>query len=273
MVRDEKVKFQQGFDGEYGKILFDDTNENKRIKNLQFLYTDRIPVDPLLHDIDQCLRLSAHFLGIGVPASEPVFPQLFTQKETAEASLFVQEHSRSKMHIAVHAGSSAEHGMDLKRWAPERFAALADRICGYLGADAFVLGGNEEAEIKKRVASAMKAPAVIVDRKDLRSTAAIINACSLMLCNDAGLMHIAACSGVPVAAVFGPTDEKRTAPAGKGHCIIRKPMEGFPVWTAKNAGDRSIPKEIDPRASLEALTVEDAWRIVEPWLVERWRAC
>ena len=88
----------------------------------------------------------------------------------------------------------------------------------------------------------------------------------MCLCNDSGLMHIAACSGVPVAAIFGPTDEKRNGPVGAGHLIIRKIMPGFPLWTARNAGVRKICRKIDPQESLRVLTVEDAWSMVEPWL-------
>ena len=32
--------------------------------------------------------------------------------------------------------------------------------------------------------------------------------------NDSGAMHLAAAVGVPVVAVFGPTDEKVTSPGG-----------------------------------------------------------
>jgi hypothetical protein len=43
-------------------------------------------------------------------------------------------------------------------------------------------------------------------------------------------------------------------------------MKGFPLWTAENVGDRSVPEGIDPRASLNALTPEDAWAQLKPWL-------
>jgi ADP-heptose:LPS heptosyltransferase len=79
-------------------------------------------------------------------------------------------------------------------------------------------------------------------------------------------MHIAAGQGVPTVALFGPTDEKRNGPVGANTLVVRKPMEGFPVWTAENVGKRKLKRGINPRASLEALTSEDAWAQVEPWL-------
>jgi hypothetical protein len=43
-------------------------------------------------------------------------------------------------------------------------------------------------------------------------------------------------------------------------------MEGFPVWTAKSVGNRSLPKGIDPAASLKALSAEEAWAQLRPWI-------
>jgi ADP-heptose:LPS heptosyltransferase len=124
------------------------------------------------------------------------------------------------------------------------------------------VGGPDEAAIKKETAAAMTAKHRIVDPCSLRVTAALLGECRLCLCNDSGIMHLAACSGVPVAALFGPTDEQRNGPWGKYHCIVRKPMPGFPLWTADNVGQRSIPAGVDPRRSLLELTVDDAWSIV-----------
>jgi heptosyltransferase-2 len=39
--------------------------------------------------------------------------------------------------------------------------------------------------------------------------------------NDSGAMHIAAAVGVPLTALFGPTDERATAPAGHADVILR----------------------------------------------------
>ena len=41
-------------------------------------------------------------------------------------------------------------------------------------------------------------------------------------------MHVAAALGVPVVAVFGPTDERETGPVGHGHRIVREPVHCSP---------------------------------------------
>ena len=100
--------------------------------------------------------------------------------------------------IAIHPGSSAEHGMDIKRWDPKRFGLLADKICGKLGAEALIFGGPDESNLKMQVASVMKEKHRIIEPVDIGLTAAHIKQCNLCLCNDSGLMHIAACMEIPV---------------------------------------------------------------------------
>jgi heptosyltransferase-2 len=48
----------------------------------------------------------------------------------------------------------------------------------------------------------------------------------LLLTNDSGPMHVAAALGVPLVAVFGPTDERETAPVHG--TVVREPVECAP---------------------------------------------
>ena len=57
---------------------------------------------------------------------------------------------------------------------------------------------------------------------------AVIKRCDLFLTNDTGPMHLAASFGVPVVALFGPTDSRTTSPFGSGHTIVRHPVECAP---------------------------------------------
>jgi len=47
---------------------------------------------------------------------------------------------------------------------------------------------------------------------DLPTLAAILANCRALVSNDSGAMHLGAALGVPVTAVFGPTDERLTGP-------------------------------------------------------------
>jgi heptosyltransferase II len=238
----------------------------KRLSSLSFLATDSIAVDPSLHDVVQNLRLSGFFLGENIDGDPVTFPRQFGDDDAAWAADCRRSLAGDTRLIAIHPGSSIEHGMDVKRWPAERFAALADKACTLAGAHALIVGSADESDVKRAVAAGMREPSHVVEPVSIRKTAALLSKCDCCICNDSGIMHMAACMGVPTAGIFGPTDEKRNGPFGERNLVIRKPMPGFPLFTAGNVGDRSLPAGIDPKVSLRALTAEEAWERLQPWL-------
>jgi lipopolysaccharide heptosyltransferase II len=111
-----------------------------------------------------------------------------------------------------------------KQWPAYHFAALAGRL-GALGVECAVLGGDQDRKAGALIAAA--APASVHDftsRSSLAQSAAVMAKCALAVCNDSGPMHLAAALGVPVVALFGPTDPARTGPYGPGHTVIQAPM-------------------------------------------------
>lgn len=62
------------------------------------------------------------------------------------------------------------------------------------------------------------------------ASAALIRRCRVAVCNDTGVMHLAAAVGTPVAALFGPTDPRWTGPRGPYHRILREPCECSPCY-------------------------------------------
>lgn len=240
----------------------------KKLSSLSWLNTRTIPVDANLHDVNQNLAISAAFCNVATSSLDTVFPVLFSSDDTARANRWLVDHGCFGTFVGIHPGSSRDHGMDAKQWPADRFGRLAQKIGSVYGsARALVFGGPDEDDLKAVVANfAAPVDVTVVDRCDLRLTAALISRCSLFVCNDSGLMHIAALASVPTIALFGPTDEKRNGPMGDQSFVVRKPMPGFPIWTAANVGDRSMPARLDPRACLMALSVDDAWEQIEPWI-------
>jgi len=56
----------------------------------------------------------------------------------------------------------------------------------------------------------------------------LISACRLMLCNDSGLMHIAAGLGKPTVTPFGATDPARTSASGPRVRVLYQPADCSP---------------------------------------------
>jgi heptosyltransferase-2 len=56
----------------------------------------------------------------------------------------------------------------------------------------------------------------------------LLSICKLLLCNDSGLMHVAAGMGRPVVAMFGATAPGRTAPSGDDVHLLYHPAACSP---------------------------------------------
>jgi heptosyltransferase-2 len=105
-----------------------------------------------------------------------------------------------------------------KRWPPSRVGRVAAQLRAAAVTPVFVGTAADRDAIDEAVA-AFRAEShggvPVIDlggRTDLPTLAAVLARCQAVLSNDSGAMHVAAAVGVPVAAIFGPTDERATAP-------------------------------------------------------------
>ena len=58
--------------------------------------------------------------------------------------------------------------------------------------------------------------------------AAVVSMAAACVSNDSGAMHLAAAAGVPVVAIFGPTNERVTSPLT--HAGVAAEILTNPVW-------------------------------------------
>ena len=123
-----------------------------------------------------------------------------------------------------------------KRWPPERFAELADRLAQEYQAKVLVLISPQEQSLGREIRSLTRQAPVFWDQSfPLLEVAALMKRCHLFIANDSGLMHMAAAVGTPVIAIFGSTSPTWTAPAGAGHIILHKPLACSPCFQRRCA--------------------------------------
>ncbi len=116
-----------------------------------------------------------------------------------------------------------------KRWIPERFAAVADELADRYDLPIVLSGGPGEIETGQDIAKAMRTPHQnFIGQTNVCQMMALLAASSLMITNDSGPMHVAAAFGVPLVAIFGPTDHMTTSPWGTRAQIVRHPVECSP---------------------------------------------
>ena len=103
-----------------------------------------------------------------------------------------------------------------KRWPPARVAQVIARLAE-MGVTSVLLGAKDDRETGRAIESSLPQGTRAIDligRTSLRELVGVISRCAAFVSNDSGAMHVASALGVPVTAIFGPTDERVTAPRG-----------------------------------------------------------
>jgi len=157
--------------------------------------------------------------------------------------------------VAIHPAGGRNPGMYLpaKRWPPERFAAIADRVIESLGGTVVLIGGPGDEGVAAAVIERMtNEPLDLTGQLTWGETGAVLEKSDLCLGNDTGAMHLAVAVGTPVVAIFGPSDPRIYGPYADRSVALWKGSESLPPL-----------RQVKPEdASIEAVTVEEVWEAV-----------
>jgi lipopolysaccharide heptosyltransferase II len=162
--------------------------------------------------------------GLGFEVVQSL-PRISVRADTARrADELLTRHGITSSTRLVGFAPGAAYG-HAKRWPPARVADVVARISAKRAAVSVLFGAHGDREAGREIESSVPAGTLLVNligRTDLRQLAGILARCSAFVSNDSGAMHLAAAVGVPVTAIFGPTDERVTAPLGDHDVILQK---------------------------------------------------
>jgi heptosyltransferase-2 len=144
------------------------------------------------------------------------------------ADALLAEHDLQDAPLLVGMAPGASYG-PAKKWFPERFAHVADRLIEDFGAQVLLFGSADDAPSIAGVQQGAKnSLESFAGTTALCEAMALIARCRLFISNDSGLMHAAAALGVPTIAIFGSTNPTTTSPPGKNHAILYKDVACSP---------------------------------------------
>jgi len=167
-------------------------------------------------------------------------------KRQAGAQLASAGARAEALRIAVGAGAS--YG-SAKCWPPERFAYVADRLAAEFDADVILFGTAAETQMTAAIASAMKCPSIdLAGKTSIADLPPLLSQCHLFIGNDSGAMHVAAAVGLPVVAVFGPTDPGGTAPVTPRCTIVQEKPYCSPCFLRRCPTDHRCMTRVTPDA-------------------------
>ncbi|MGE3513097.1 MAG: lipopolysaccharide heptosyltransferase II [Vicinamibacterales bacterium] len=143
-----------------------------------------------------------------------------------------------------------------KRWPSRSFAEVAR----HLVADGLVpvlIGTRGDAPAAAEVLDALGTAVRAIDltgRTNLLQLAAVLVGAHGLVTNDSGAMHLAAALGVPVTAIFGPTDETATHPLGRApHTVLTHPVWCRPCMLRECPLSHACMRGVSPEAVARAV--------------------
>ncbi|MGQ9889157.1 MAG: WecB/TagA/CpsF family glycosyltransferase, partial [Aggregatilineales bacterium] len=226
--------------------------------------TDRLP-DPGFEEHQARCWLALAALAGGTNAgdlSDRPYPRLAPASLRAPLPLHTEreiggEVARGEV-IVIHAGSGGYSRA--RRWDAAGFAAVADALHAERGAQIVLVGGPDDdaAAVK---AAMRTAPLDLSGKTTLPELAALLASANLFIGADSGVMHLAAAAGVPVVAIFGPSNHAAWSPwtpHGRAAVIRSGPAcspcsyVGYSVGLREGCPARTCMRMVTPERVLNA---------------------
>jgi heptosyltransferase-1 len=219
--------------GARARVGFKEAREGSR-----FFYTHKVEGGKNIHAVDRYLKM-AQFVGCDI--SDIIFP---LQVPTGTSSCIAGLPPDQKYAVIVPGAR-----WKTKKWPAEKFGKLSSR----LPLKSIIVGGRDDKNIADEIVSLSSGRATsLAGKTDLIELIEIMKHARFVVSNDSGPMHIAAALGIPVFAIFGPTDPGKTGPYGKGHIVI---MENVPCAPC-------FRRTCEDLKCMNSLSVEKVYRII-----------
>lgn len=156
----------------------------------------------------------------------------------------------NQMPVALHPGGNYPS----QRWDINSFLDVAEALLNREYPILFFLPVEIEEEkrnvVRKRLQNYTKVR--LIEKGNLRELMALLSCCRLLVCNNTGVLHIAAALGVQTVSTMGPTKHKVWMPMGKGHIVFRTGTPCSPCNRAECPDHRCL-KEIQSGSVMMAI--------------------
>jgi lipopolysaccharide heptosyltransferase I len=169
-----------------------------------------------MHKVERNM-LFPSFLGVEGPPE----PELKTSPESDRyVADYLERSGISSPIIGVNPFCST--GSEFKRWDLANYGELMRRLGDETGATMMILWGPGEEAEAQRLRQMAGSRTVLACPTTVSQLLSLTRRMDLYIGGDTGVMHLAALAGVPVVAIFGPTDHLINGPYGAAHTIVRK---------------------------------------------------
>ncbi len=155
--------------------------------------------------------------------------------------------------VRIAVGAGASYG-SAKCWPPGRFSTSLNALTSKHDADVILFGTPAEAGVSSAITADLARPPIdLTGKTSIADLPALLSQCHLFLGNDSGAMHVAAAVGLPIVAIFGPTDPDGTAPVTPRATIVQQKPYCSPCFLRRCPTDHRCMTAVTPAMVESAL--------------------
>jgi ADP-heptose:LPS heptosyltransferase len=195
------------------------------------------------HAVDKNLAF-ARFLGC--PPADDDFRIVSGPGQRERVEAFLRSNGVWPEDRVVYANPAAR--WSTKYWTVDGWAGLAELFSTMDRTHMVFAGSPQDAayisEITRRTSAR---PIVAAGNLDLGEAVALLQRSDVYVGVDSGPMHIAAFAGLPVVALFGPTDPDKVGPYGPGHLVLTRTDLDCLACRKRSCSDRMCLEGITAR--------------------------
>jgi heptosyltransferase II len=216
------------------------------------LLTKRIPVPKAgeipEHEQFYYLELLRRAGWINSLPSETFVTLEVTEEHRRQAEETLSSAGARPKALRIAIGAGASYG-SAKCWPPQRFADFVNRFRLHTEAHVILFGTAAEQQVSDAIAVGIRGPSIsLVGKTAIAALPALLSRCQLFVGNDSGAMHVAAAVGLPVVAVFGPTDPHGTAPITPRCTVVQEKSYCSPCFLRRCPIDHRCMTSVRPEA-------------------------
>jgi heptosyltransferase III len=227
-----------------------------------FLYTDPVVYNNNVH-ITQSFYNLVKAAGVkdGLLPEPAAFLSCKSKMPEVEKMLDSAGIKPDDILVVLHPGTS--ENFSLRRWPPEYFARLADKLIDSFSAKIVFTGVPREAALVKKILDNMKNKQQALDlsgKLDFSQLVCLIKSSSLVISADTAPVHLASCLSVPVAGLYGPNTPFLYGPWGRQkHIWFYKGLACSPCITNYNAKINKCRHPQGAGACMREIRVEEVF--------------
>ena len=193
--------------------------------------------DHLLHTLQP--------LGLRMPAPVEGLAHMDSEGGVAARKFLFEMGIEGRSFFAFHVGS----GSARKNWSANKFAELAE-LARTTGLECLFIEGEADREPMTQLRRALSWEPRVARNLDLSVLSSVLFRAVAYVGNDSGITHLAAATGTPTVALFGPTDPAVWAPRGPWIRVLThgadaatvwREIRNLPVQSARACGQRENP--------------------------------